>query len=140
MQCAQAVLVFGPDLRRREVFRLLLPLSWLFLLAAVGSRLWHLSMRVDVARISVAHVSIGEDLTSLHEAQLKGAGVYMTGPDVKLGPQQLPEAIKLHAAEVEKIQHAIEELNSRGKWAALVRNAFLLLGLTALTAWKILNL
>ena len=42
-----------------EILTQLVPLSWLSLLAAVGAGLWHLSLRVDHARISVAQVRIG---------------------------------------------------------------------------------
>ena len=123
-----------------EVFRPLVPTSWLLLLAAVASGLWHLSMRVDVARISVAHSAIGDDLNALREAQIKGVGAYVPGADVLVPPQHMADAIKMHATEVERIQEWMAKLNSRGKWASRLRNAFLFLGLAALTAWKILNL
>jgi len=123
-----------------EILTQLVPLSWLSLLAAVGAGLWHLSLRVDHARISVAQVHIGGDLSSLREARLKGVGVYMTGVDVGVNPQQMPQAIAMHEAELEKIQAALKKLNSRGRWLGVARNSLLFLGLAALTAWKIANL
>jgi hypothetical protein len=123
-----------------EAFHLLVPVAWLSLLTAVGAGLWHLSMRVDHARMSVANMGIGEDLTTLREAHLTGAGVYMTGPDIMVRPQQMQDAIQMHASELENIQEALSKLNTRGKWIVIVRNAFLFIGLATLTAWKILNL
>jgi hypothetical protein len=43
----------------------------------------------------------------------------MTGPDVIVPPQQMPEAIALHAAELEKIQQALSKLNARESGLAL---------------------
>jgi hypothetical protein len=123
-----------------EALHQLVPLSWLSLLAAVGMGLWHLSMRVDHARISVAHVAIGEDLSTLREARLKGAGIYMTGPDVAVRPQEMPDAIAMHESELQKIRDVMTRLNARGKWTGIARNALLFFGLAALTAWKIANL
>ncbi len=55
-------------------------------------------------------------------------------------PQQMLDAIQMHASELEKIQEALAKLNIRGKWIVIARNAFLFIGLATLTAWKILNL
>ena len=64
----------------------------------------------------------------------------MTGVDVGVNPQQMPQAIAMHEAELEKIQAALKKLNSRGRWLGIARNSLLFLGLAALTAWKIANL
>jgi hypothetical protein len=130
---------FDPSRAPRGAF--LAPVSWLLLLVALGSGLWHMDCAIHIVRNMTVAVEASENRIELQKAIWDAADkAFLRDGTVLEGAHAIRRAHHEATTQIGEMMSTANRLDARATFLYQTQNVSLVLGFAATSLWRTLNI